>query len=100
MSEEAKPELSSTQMQMLQMLASVQRRVLAGELIGISFVVATQDRIPQHGYVAGPFTAGILAGGYLMAQADFVDFARYGNRGVPVEPAPDEQDPRQQVLPL
>lgn len=99
MTDDTKPELSSTQMQMLQMLASVQRRVLAGELIGISFVVATQDRIPQHGYVAGPFTAGILAGGYLLAQADFVDFARYGNRA-PVEPAPDEQDPNQLVLPL
>lgn len=100
MSEETKPELSSTQMQMLQMLASVQRRVLAGELIGMSFVIATQDRIPQHGYVAGPFAAGILAGGYLLAQADFVDFARSATIPRPVTKNPDEHDPNQHTLPL
>ena len=93
-------QLSPTQLQMLQMLAAVQRRVLNNELIGVSFVVASKDHIPQHGYVAGPFAAGILAGGYLMAQADFVDFARTATLPVPVNKVPGADDPKQIELPL
>jgi hypothetical protein len=100
MTDDPKPELNQTQMQMLQMLAAVQRRVLNNELIGVSFVVASKDRIPQHGYVAGPFAAGILAGGYLMAQADFVDFARSAVLPVPVNRVPGAGDPQQIEMPL
>jgi len=100
MTDDPKPELSPTQLQMLQMLAAVQRRVINNELIGVSFVVASKDRIPQHGYVAGPFAAGILAGGYLMAQADFVDFARSAVLPVPANKVPGADDPNQLEMPL
>ena len=100
MTEDEKPQLNKTQLQMLQMISSVQRRVLAGEVTGVSFVLVTPDKLPQHGYVAGPLTAGVLAGGYLMAQADLVGFMSSSAQKVATNPVPSEKDPRQLELPL
>lgn len=83
---QARPEITQNQHAMLGMLAHLQREVMAGRVEAVSFVlVPSGSQTPQHGYVANPFASTTLLAGFLMAQAELIDFVRRPAPGAPVE---------------
>jgi hypothetical protein len=62
-----------------QIIAMIEHMLMAakqGDVIGASLILAQRDGVPQHGYIAGPFAAAVMIGGYEMAKSDLVDAVR------------------------
>lgn len=69
-------DLTQNDIHMLNMLQQLQRLIMAGEVLGVSYVVVRPDRTPQTAYVTSQNTAPVLAGGHQMAIATLIDYAR------------------------